>query len=168
MNDLFRGNKIMYEHAEMLTEDITLMENNNDTELDSDVLATVQEFMASTSIDPNLKEEEEARLLNFSKYMEVSRILLDLKTKHSGIRTDIFPPRGSIPAKYFPLNGEEESPIIAVKVYMEENSWVTPGQVVILTCNILYDGFDGGEQKRRGRTNPEFGPGGMKLKLVLR
>ena len=130
MYDFFYDNKIMYEHAEMLAADIALMENNNDTELDSEVLATVQEFMASTSIDPNLKEEEEARLLkyskyvgDFSKYMEVSRILLDLKTKHSGIRTDIFPPRGLIPAKYFPLNGEEESPIIAVKVYMEENSW---------------------------------------------
>ena len=58
---------------------------------------------------------------NFPKFIEVKRLLKKFKSDNSKIRTELFPSRGSIPAKYFPLNGEEESPILALRDDLQAN-----------------------------------------------
>ena len=55
------------------------------------------------------------------KFVEVDRVLKKYKSENSKIATELFPSKGSIPAKYFPLNGDEESPFVALRVNLHSN-----------------------------------------------
>jgi len=79
---------------------------------------------------------------SFRKFSDVIEVLEEVKKEKANVPTKLFPADGTLPTKYLLLNGEEESPIVAIKVLFEDNTWITTGQEVLVACEVLYTGFD--------------------------
>merc|ERR1711915_1025335 len=79
---------------------------------------------------------------SFRKFSDVIEVLEEVKKEKANVPTKLFPADGTLPTKYLLLNGEEESPIVAIKVLFEDNTWITTGQEVLVACEVFYTGYD--------------------------
>jgi len=169
---LLRYHDVFYNHSEKVSHLITDSMRNREIMSDPVVLHLIEDQIEKRG----KKDEQEAfkKIMNFKddfyKFAEIDRELRKVKDDaRKSVLTKVFPHDGSIPPKYFPMNGSEESPIVAVKVFLEEHSWVNVGQQVNVMCEVFYDGFDGRSQKSNapGGFKEWEGPGVVKFNLLL-
>merc|ERR1712098_462947 len=77
---------------------------------------------------------------DFWKFNEVFR---DLKnhfiSDKNKVRVTHYPETGGFPKKYFPMIGYEETPLVAIKLHLQEKKWLVPGQEVFVQCSALYE-----------------------------
>ena len=60
---------------------------------------------------------------NVRKFSLVKGHLSYLKDNTENIKITFFPESHGIPKKYFPLNGDEEKPYVAVKLHLQDKTW---------------------------------------------
>lgn len=107
---------------------------------------------------------------DLAKFEELMSYLRDYGNR---IKISFYPESQGIPRKYFPLNGDEETPYVAIKLHLEDNPGITPGQEILVTCKALYKGADHHAEPRRfekgipKQDNSEKGSGMVEFKIIL-
>jgi len=153
-----------YHKSEIVTKVIEEMDKENNIMEDQTFVATLKQFIIDHE-DESYKAVLEADLQNIInlgddlfRFVEVDRVVQKYKSENSKIATELFPSKGSIPSKYFPLNGDEESPFVALRVNLHSNRLIDVGQEVNVECDVTYEGF-------RGQRGPRGSS--KKFRLVL-
>jgi len=89
-----------------------------------------------------------------SEFEHLQHILNRKKEEKENINLSFYPRRQSIPTKYFPLTGEEDTPYVAVKLHLQDKPGLVPGQEILVQCKAWYK--DVVHQDRPGSGMVEF------------
>jgi len=90
------------------------------------------------------------KLLNYGedveKFMKVKNMVAEYVSTKNKVRVTHYPKSQGFPKKYFPMIGYEESPLLAIKLHLEEKTRLTPGQEVHVQCSAWYQRREPGPQ----------------------
>jgi len=151
---------------------LTIIENLDTEDIEtslSDILTKIKEEQAWTKDEYKRLQiiSDDRKAVNFVKYfkdnvfwafLEVKQQILVHKDKKERIKTTFFPETQTIPKKYFPVNGDEENPYVAVKLHLQDKSGLMPGQEISVQCKAWYK-----DVVHEGET----GKGMLKFKIKL-
>jgi hypothetical protein len=116
---------------------------------DQDVLSLLKDYISmfeDLHLDPDLATFIEDKILlgkmveygdNVMKFAEVKSHLRDLKDYKDKIKITFYPESQGIPKKYFPLNGDEETPYVAVKLHLQDKPWLVFAFLALSICPFV-------------------------------
>jgi len=72
------------------------------------------------------------------EFQNLQGVLNRKKEEKENINLSFYPRRQTIPKKYFPLTGDEESPYVALKLHLQDKPGLVPGQEILVKCKAWY------------------------------
>ena len=133
----FDGNgdgRLSWMQLSKFVDSVIMIQNLDTTDVEtslSDIFTKIKEEEAWTEYDYKSLQilSDERKAANFVKYskdyvlfafQEIRQQILVHKDMKERIEISFFPETQTIPKKYFPMNGDEETPYVAIKLHLQD------------------------------------------------